>query len=105
MKKNLVFAFLAGVSLCLGLLEAGETLGAGSDPRMYRVPRLSEPIKIDGNWDKLAWQKIPPLVINQPVAINPQVGKDSGHRPNVLAKLAWDDQSLYLANQTVLCGR
>lgn len=57
---------------------------------VYHVPRLSEPITIDGNWDKPAWTGIEPLVINQ------HMGSPPDHRPRIMAKVAWDDQALYV---------
>jgi hypothetical protein len=60
----------------------------GKAPLEYHVPELPEPIEIDGNWNKPAYEKIKPLVINQ------HMGEEPDHRPNVLAKLAWDDDAL-----------
>ena len=62
----------------------------GKEPLVYGVNRLSEAIQIDGNWDKPAWEKIKPLIINQ------HMGEEPEHRPKVEAKLAWDDSSLYV---------
>jgi len=59
-------------------------------PMEYRVTKLFEPIKIDGNWHKPAYENIKALVVNQ------HMGEEPDHRPNVLAKLAWDDDSLYI---------
>ncbi len=56
--------------------------------REYRVTKLLEPIEIDGNWHKPAYEKIKPLVINQ------HMGQVPDHRPHVLAKLAWNDNAL-----------
>ena len=62
----------------------------GKAPLEYEVTRLTGPIVIDGNWNKAAYEKIKPLVVSQ------HMGEEPEHRPNVLAKLAWDDDSLYL---------
>lgn len=59
-------------------------------PQDYHVSEILERIEIDGNWNKPAYKKIKPLVINQ------HMGKDPEHSPNVLAKLAWDDNALYI---------
>ncbi len=60
----------------------------GTGPLTYRVTKLSGPIEIDANWDKPAWDKIKPLLISQ------HMGEEPAHRPQVLAKLAWDDDAL-----------
>ena len=60
------------------------------EPLVYGVTRLSEPVDIDGDWNKPAWEKIAPLTINQ------HMGEEPDHRPGVQAKLAWDDSSLYI---------
>jgi hypothetical protein len=62
----------------------------GIAPLKYPVPELPKPIVIDGNWNKPAYEKTKPLAINQPM------GEDPDHRPHVLAKLAWDDNALYI---------
>ena len=60
----------------------------GEAPREYHVQELPEPIEIDGNWDKPSYEKIEPLVVNR------HMGEEPDHLPTVLAKLAWDDDSL-----------
>ena len=62
----------------------------GNASREYRVTKLPEPIEIDGNWNKPAYEKIKLLAINQ------HMGAVPDHRPNVSAKLAWDDNSIYV---------
>jgi hypothetical protein len=62
----------------------------GKGPLGYQVTKLPKPIDIDGNWHKPAWKKIGPLAISQ------HMGDVPVHRPEVSAKLAWDDDSLYL---------
>jgi len=62
----------------------------GKEPLAYQVRKPAEKIEIDGNWNKPIWQNIKPLVINQ------HMGEEPAHRPKVLAKLAWDDNALYV---------
>ena len=56
----------------------------------YDVSEVSEGIKLDANWDKLVWQGIKPLQINQ------YMGDAPAHRPKVQAKLARKDDTLYV---------
>jgi hypothetical protein len=62
----------------------------GKEPLEYKVTKRAEAIEIDGNWDKPVWKQIEPLVIEQ------HMGKTPDHRPGVLAKLAWDDDAIYI---------
>ena len=59
-------------------------------PPIYKVTRLTAPIEMDGNWKKSVWKNIKPLAMDHHMGIEPD------HRPNVLAKLAWDDNALYI---------
>jgi hypothetical protein len=59
-------------------------------PQEYKAARLPRPLRIDGNWDKPFWKKIEPLVIDR------HMGDAPVHRPRTLARLAWDDQALYI---------
>ena len=90
MKKYLIFVAVIYVSSYLSFLEAREESGMGKEPLVYKVTKLPEPIEIDGNWNKPAWKKIEPLVISK------HMGEEPDHRPKVLAKLAWDDNALYI---------
>ncbi len=60
------------------------------EPSEYKVTKLSEPIKIDGNRNKPVWEKIEPIVIAK------YMGKEPVHRPKISAKLAWDANALYI---------
>ena len=63
------------------------------DKEMYKVERLSGPVIIDANWDKLPWNDIQPLVIDN------YMGDEPDHKPQVQAKLAYDDQAIYVIFQ------
>ena len=65
------------------------SVSARTPVNKYQVPRSSSNFSIDGNWDKLPWRKIAPLHIDQ------VAGEQPTHFPQVLAKLAYDDQALY----------
>jgi hypothetical protein len=72
------------------MTETSEASGTGQMALVHKVTRLPELMEIDGNWDKPAWKKVTPLVINH------HMGEEPAHRPLVEAKLAWDDDSLYI---------
>lgn len=77
-------------SMTMRFLAAREESCMEKEPRAYQVRKLTEPITIDGEWNKSAWMKMKPLPIEQNMGVEPN------HRPKTLAKLAWDDHSLYL---------
>ena len=56
----------------------------------HRVARLREPVAIDANWHKRAYEHI------QPLAVARHMGEKPRHHPHVLAKLAWHEDSLYV---------
>lgn len=57
-------------------------------PQSYTISRCAERVVLDANWDKPVWQHIKPLVLNY------HMGEEPDHRPNVRAKLAWDEVGL-----------
>jgi hypothetical protein len=57
---------------------------------VYSVSRLEQPIIIDGNWDKLQWQNI------QTIDIINYMGSIPGFRPEVQAKMMYDEDNLYV---------
>lgn len=58
--------------------------------KTYRVRRMQENSTIDADWNKAAWKGIPPLVIEY------YMGKEPSHQPKAQAKVAYDDDFLYL---------
>ncbi len=56
----------------------------------YKVHRLDQPIEIDANWDKPVWEKVTPMELSNYMGENPD------HFPRVQAKVAYDDQNIYL---------
>lgn len=88
MRKQLILTAAACVSCCMSCLEAKEEPAMDKKPLVYRVGKLSEPIEIDADWNKPAWEKIKPLTINK------YMGEKPEHLPGVQAKLAWDGESL-----------
>jgi hypothetical protein len=60
---------------------------------VYNVSRLKQPIKIDGRWDKPQWQNVPAIEI-----IN-YMGSIPKYRPEVKAKMMYDDENIYVIFQ------
>ena len=56
----------------------------------YTVPRVESPVTVDGNWDKPIWQNIEPLVLENYMGDKPE------HFPEVMAKIAYDHEYIYL---------
>lgn len=83
---------LAGILAVACGLSCGCTgLGRGKDAAVkYEVTRVDQPIKIDANWDKPAWQKIKPLDVAR------YMGEKPAHLPKVQAKLAYDAENIYV---------
>jgi hypothetical protein len=60
------------------------------DQFVYKVSRLSGPMKIDGDWQKQEWQK------RDSVNIINYMGKIPVFQPVVKAKMMYDDENLYV---------
>lgn len=60
------------------------------EPAVYKVQRLSKPIKIDGNWNKKEWQKV------KAVDLTRYMGEIPPFRPTVQAKMMYDDNNVYV---------
>lgn len=58
--------------------------------RTYSVTRLSEPVEINSVWDKAPWNGIEPLKIQH------HMGDEPEHRPGVQAKVAYDEDAIYV---------
>jgi hypothetical protein len=59
----------------------------------YQILKLTRKIWIDAHWGKIPWLEIPALRIDQ------YAGEKPAHFPKVLAKLAYDEDALYLIFQ------
>ena len=57
---------------------------------VYKVSKLKKPLKIDANWDKSQWKKI------EAIKIDKYMGKISAFRPEVEAKMMYDNENVYL---------
>jgi hypothetical protein len=59
----------------------------------YNVVRLKQAMSIDGKWDKPQWQKV------QEIDINNYMGSIPKFRPDVKAKMMYDDENIYVIFQ------
>ncbi len=68
-----------------------ETLTNEADMyKSYSVSYLSEPLVINADWDKPAWQGIEPLTLEL------YMGQKPSHKPKTQVKLAWDNDHIYV---------
>lgn len=72
----------------LTLLLSGHTIVV--TPAEYTVTRLSQPVEINSIWNKEPWQDIPALTLNY------FMGDKPAHRPEVQAKVAYDEAAIYV---------
>lgn len=56
----------------------------------YMVSKLEATFPFDSCWDKAPWQSIPSLVLSHHMGVRP------GHFPKVKAKLAYNDEALFV---------
>ena len=84
-------AMMVVVGIVLVSLAGCTAPTKGKDHQMrYAVHRVAEPITIDANWDKPPWRKIEPLELAN------YMGQRPRHFPRTQAKLAYDDQGIYV---------
>lgn len=70
--------------------------------KVYCVQRLVRDVQIDARWDKHPWIEISPLLLDH------YMGGQPDHFPDVRAKLAYDDDALYVIFQvedSYVCAR
>jgi hypothetical protein len=56
---------------------------------VYLLKRLKQPGRIDGNWNKFQWDRIPALSVSN------FMGQIPSFKPEVFAKLMYDDENIY----------
>src|SRR4051812_15619520 len=56
----------------------------------HRVKRVQGTLTIDADWNKAAWKDAQPLTLEY------YMGQEPAHQPKVQAKVAYDDQALYV---------
>lgn len=57
---------------------------------VYTVTRINQPVEINAEWDKEPWNSIATLHLNN------HMGEDPDPRPEVHAKVAYDEEALYV---------
>ena len=66
------------------------SLSAQDPAKTYKVRRVSGPLEMDANWHKPVWQNIEPIMLQY------HMGDKPDHFPEVQAKVAYDEQNIYL---------
>ncbi len=61
-----------------------------SNMMTYQVKKIKNPIRPDAVWDKRPWKEIKPLTLTN------YMGKKPEHFPKTQAKVAYDDEALYV---------
>lgn len=56
----------------------------------YRIQRIKDNPTIDADWNKAAWKFITPITLEY------YMGKEPAHQPKVQAKVAYDDDHLFI---------
>lgn len=72
---------------------AQENISVTNDAQSYNVYKLKKSLVIDGNWDKSQWRKVKSIQINNFIRENPKF------RPQVSAKMMYDDENIYVIFQ------
>jgi len=90
MKKLLTSACLIALLLVIYSYSTGRKM---KNEAVYKVAKLTQPMKIDGNWDKPQWRNVPALEIVNYMGTIPKF------RPDVKAKMIYDENNLYVIFQ------
>ena len=72
------------------VIPVSETTKPASDAAVYKVSKLKSAIKIDGDWNKAQWKKV------KPIDIALYMGTESPFKPQVQAKMMYDDSNVYV---------
>jgi hypothetical protein len=57
---------------------------------VYKVPMTKKPVKIDANWDKKEWKKVPAAEITN------YMGKVPDFKPEAQVKMTYDKENIYI---------
>lgn len=91
MSKYLVLIFFQ--LLIAGTLLAQHDAGTANPDRVYKISKFKRPVTIDGDWNKREWRSVKPIMVNNPITIQPHF------IPVVKAKMAYDESNVYLIYQ------
>lgn len=83
--RRVVATVLAGFALVITAVPI-----RAMPPAAYRVARLTDPLRIDANWDKPAWQRVPAGELRC------FMGERPAHFPRTRFKMQYDDEALYV---------
>ena len=72
---------------------AQQETGTANPKRVYKISRFKAPVSIDGNWDKRQWRSVKAVEVNNVINNKPHFV------PVVKAKMAYDDNNIYLIYQ------
>ncbi len=76
-----------------GTLLAQQEAGTANPARVYKISKFKAPVIIDANWNKRQWHSVKPIQIDNPINNQPHF------IPVVKAKMAYDDNNIYLIYQ------
>jgi len=94
--RALLLCILCAATGCAGVTTSGaSSLRTEREPMRHEVTRLAKPPAIDADWDKEPWAGIQPMFIDR------YMGKKPTHIPTVQAKIAYDDEALYVIFRVV----
>ena len=88
MMKAITVLLLAAISVFFISCAEDSSDESGTDG--YKVHRLAQGMKIDGNWDKPEWQGASPIYVKN------YMGKEPEFQPKVQAKALYDDNFIYI---------
>lgn len=85
--KTMCVMILAGL---LSSCSVEKEKMTGKEPKSYSVKKINSEMAIDANWDKPQWQAV------DPVKLGFYMGEKPEHTPAVEAKMAYDDENVYI---------
>jgi len=104
--QNFLFSIVALAAVSFSPSEANDKSGQPSPPgetkrvrwasepparqKKYRAPRIKGNPIIDADWEKAVWRDVTPVTLEY------YMGSEPTHQPKVQAKVAYDDDALYL---------
>ena len=87
MKRTII---VISLTVILAVIYSFSSQSVMEKESVYKVARLSQPMKIDAIWDKTQWKNV------QPVDIKNYMGAIPGFKPVAQAKMMYDDNNLYV---------